>query len=230
MKSIVIEDRLNTDFQFQEAIKTLRTNIQFSGSNVRTILITSTAPMEGKSTISWELAVSAAKAGKKICLIDADIRRSVFHRTHGLKEETDGLSQILSGQLPLSDAMYKTSIPNLYMIFTGPYTPSPTELFEDENCAAMFRDLKEDGFDQIFVDTPPLGSVIDAAILAKYADGFVLVADVGETKKNALRRVKEQIDRTGVRLLGVALNKAPMGKGSYYYGSYYGKYDSYYGS
>lgn len=229
MRNIVIGDTLSTNFQFQEAIKTLRTNIQFSGSNVRTVLMTSTAPMEGKSTLTWELAVSTAKTGKKVCLIDADIRRSAFHKVHGLKEETVGLSQILSGQIGLEEAIYKTNIPNLYMTFTGPYTPSPTELFEDENCGRMFAELKNVGFEQIYVDTPPLGSVIDAAILAKYADGFVLVADVGETKKKALKRVKEQIDKTGVRLLGVVLNKAPTGKGSYYYGSYYGNYDSYYG-
>ena len=228
MKQVVLGTQSKKEFAFQEAIKTLRTNILFSGANVKRILITSCSPGEGKSTISYELAVSMAESGKKVCLIDADIRRSVFRQEHGVKEETVGLSQVLSGQIPLKNAVYETNIPNLYVIFAGPYSPSPTELYEDETCREMFLELGEMEFEQIILDTPPLGSVIDAAVLAKYADGIVLVAESGVTQKKVLQRVKEQIDRTGVRLLGVVLNRVDTGKGSYYNACYgYGKRDEY---
>lgn len=231
MKRINIQTEEKGGFAFQEAIRTLRTNIQFSGANVRHILLTSTAPAEGKSTLSFDLAMSIAESGKKVCLVDADVRRSVFCQRHGIQGETVGLTQILSGQVSVEDAVYETNIPNLFIIFTGPFSPSSTELFEDPTCGALFHKLDAMGFERIVIDTPPLGSVIDAAILAKYADGIVLVAESGVTRKKVLRRVKEQIDKTGVRLLGVVLNRVETGKGGYYSSYYgYGYYGNYYGN
>lgn len=206
-----------TDFAFDETIKRMRTNIQLSGPDVKTVLMTSTSAQEGKSTLSWELAKSIAETEKKVCYIDADIRRSVFSSRHGIHKEVKGLSQVLSGIAGLEEALCETDIPNLSVILSGPFSPNPAELFAGNRCKELFEQLKEMDFDSIIVDTAPLGSVIDAAVLAKYTDGIVLVAEFGVTRKRYLAQVKAQIDRTGTRLLGIVLNKAEMGHNGYYY-------------
>ncbi|MDO4438502.1 MAG: CpsD/CapB family tyrosine-protein kinase [Eubacteriales bacterium] len=223
MKEVVLRHIKNEDFKFNEAMKTLRTNIFFSGSNVKKILFTSTEPNEGKSFISLNLAVSLAESGKKICYIDADIRKSVFKGRYNVKEEVNGLSQILSGQAKLEESIYKTNVENLHVIFAGPYSPSPTELFEDKLCNEMFEKLAEMDYDYLIIDTAPLGVVIDAAILAKFTDGIIIVARQASTKKKVLSRVKDQIEKTNTRLLGVVLNDVNLKK-SGYYGSYYSNY------
>jgi capsular exopolysaccharide synthesis family protein len=220
------------DYKYNEAIKTLRTNIQFSGSSLKTIIITSTAPDEGKSSISWDLAFSFAEAGKKILFIDADLRKSVFLKRHNIRTKVTGLSEMLSGQARLQDGIYETNIPNLFMIYAGPFTPNPTELFEDRNCDELFRMVQEDGtYDYIIVDTAPLGTVIDAAVLARHADGIAVVVESEVTSRRLLSKVNQQIEKTGVRNLGVILNKVRMSKGSYYNSYYYHygrkKYGSY---
>lgn len=234
MKKIALNLPEELDFRFNESIKTLRTNIQLSGSKVRTILITSTIPGEGKSTIALDVAAAFANTGKKTILIDADIRKSMLIARCDIHEEVVGLSQILSGQVSVADGIYQTDVSGLDVIFSGPFSPNPTELFEDEMCADMFARLKEMDYDYIIVDTAPLGSVIDAAILAKYADGIALVAESEITRKRMLKKVLDQISRTGVRFLGVILNRVKMEKGSYYSSYYYGsgkyekQYDGYY--
>lgn len=228
MNSQVLDLHFNDteDFSFNEAIKTLRTNLQFSGSRVKKILITSVAPNDGKSIITMMLARAFAETGKKTIVIDADVRKSVLLNRYGVAGETVGLTQVLSGQVRPEESVYKTTIPNLDLVLSGPYSPTPTELFEDVMCANFFHYLSEQGYDMVIIDTPPLGTVIDAAILARYSDGIALVAASEDTSKRALQRVKEQIDRTGVRFLGVILNKVRMDKGSYY-SSYYHGYGTY---
>lgn len=214
------------DFRYIEAIKTLRTNILLSGSNVRRILLSSTAPNEGKSTLSLALARAFAESGRRTLLLDADIRKSMFTVRHQIHRETIGLSQLLSGQGSLEDGIYTTNVENLDVILPGPYSPSPTELFEDEMCGKLFRYIEEQNYDFVIIDSPPLGSVIDAAILSRYADGAALVVESEVTTKRLFSRVKAQLDRTGVRFLGVILNRVKMDKGSYY-GNYYGYYKKY---
>ena len=212
------------DFRFNEAIKTLRTNIQFSGSRVKTIIVTSVAPNDGKSIISLMVGKAFAESGKKTLYVDADIRNSVTVNRYGIEGERVGLSQALSGQIPFAEVVYETENPNLHVVLAGPYSPSPTELFEDEMCGKFFRYLNDEGqYDMIIIDTPPLGTVIDAAVLCRYADGITVVAASEETTRRTLSRVMEQIDRTGIRFLGIILNKVRMNKGGY--GKYgYGKY------
>ncbi len=224
----------NDDFRYTEALKTLRTNLMFSGSKVKNILITSTSPNEGKSTTSFELAKAFAESGKHTLYIDCDIRKSEFVRVHQIKGSTSGLSQMLTGQVELEDGFYTDpQIPNLDMIFAGPYSPNPTELFEDEMCDKLFQLIKELNYDIVIMDTAPIGTVIDAAILTKYADGAALVVESEVTSRHMFQRAKEQLDITGVRFLGVILNKVNMTKGGYYnryyskYGKKYGKYAKY---
>ena len=224
MNTQVLELRFNDteDFSFNEAIKTLRTNIQFSGSRVKNVLITSVAPNDGKSIITMMLGKAFAESGKKTVVIDADVRKSVLRNRYGIELETFGLTQVLTGQVQPKDAVYHTSVQNLDLVLSGPYSPTPTELFEDVMCANFFHYLTEQGYDMVLIDTPPLGTVIDAAILARYSDGIAIVAASEDTSRRALQRVKEQIDKTGVRFLGVILNKVRMDKGSYYSSYYHG--------
>lgn len=212
------------DFAFSEGIKTLRTNLQFSGSKVKNILITSVAGNDGKSHVSFALAKAFAESGKKTLYLDMDIRNSNFLERFGVSEEIKGLSQILSGQILPEEGIYATNIDNLFVVWAGPWSPSPTELFEDDMCRKLFMYIAEQEFDRVILDTSPLGAVIDAAILSRYADGIALMAASGETNRKALRRVKEQIDRTGTRFLGVILNKVPIDKKGYEYGYGYEGY------
>jgi len=224
------------DFRYSEALRTLRTNLLFSGSKVKNILITSTSPNEGKSTTSFELARVFAETGKHTLYLDCDIRKSEFVAVHQIKGETVGLSQLLTGQIPLEEGFYTDpKIPNLDMIFAGPYSPNPTELFEDEMCEKLFKFIKELNYDIVIMDTAPIGTVIDAAILTRYADGAALVIEAEVTSRRLFQRAKDQLDRTGVKFLGVILNKVNMTKGGYYnsyysyhkYGKKYGNYSKY---
>ena len=142
------------DFRYSEALRTLRTNLMFSGSRVKNILITSTSPNEGKSTISFELARVFAESGKRTLYVDCDIRKSEFIKVHQISGKTVGLSEILTGQVPIEDGFYTDdNIPNLDMILAGPYAPNVTELFEDEMCDKLFQTIKEENYDIVILDT-----------------------------------------------------------------------------
>ncbi len=210
------------DFRSEEAFKTLRTNIEFSGADVRAICLTSCTPNEGKSSISFELAVSFAQNGKKVLLVDADLRKSVMRERHKRGKVRFGLSNYLVGKATLEEAMCVTDVDNLYMIFSGPVPPNPAELLGNTRFKEMMENARRK-FDMIIVDTPPLGSVIDTAIVSKCCDGAIIVIESGVISYRFAKRVKEQLEVTGCRILGCVLNKINMtGKG--YYGKYYGKY------
>ena len=139
-KNIVLSNTNPEDYFFEEAIKMLRTNVQFSGKNNKVILLTSCWSGEGKSDISFNLAVHLGKAGKKVLLIDADIRKSVYKTRYNIQEETKGLSQYLSGQVEqIDEVVYRTNFENLYMILSGPYAPNPTEILGDEQFGNLLK-------------------------------------------------------------------------------------------
>lgn len=221
---------MKDDFHYNEAIKTLRTNIQFCGSNIRTIMFTSALPDEGKSDISFGLAGSLAQIGKRTVVIDADIRKSVLVSRYQLSQEINGLSQYLSGQKKLEDVIYQTSVENMSVIFAGPYSPNPAELLEEPLCDKMFAALQE-SYDYIIVDTPPMANLIDGAIVARHCDGAVVIIESGAISYRLEQKVKDQIEKSGCRILGVVLNKADIYADGYYgkYGRYsrYGKYGKY---
>ena len=231
METVNLQLPDRTDTRLDEAMKTLRTNIQFSGSNLKVIMLTSTVPSEGKSTTSWRTAMAFAQMGKKTLYIDADIRKSVFAKRMQPDKETFGLSQYLSGQRSLVEIVYHTNAANLDVVFAGPYAPNPTELFEEKAFADLIQ-YGRDNYDMTIIDTAPLGSVIDAAIIAPQTDGAIMVVESGNIGYKMLNKTKFQLQKTGVKVLGIVLNKVPMQKGSYYgsyyYGKYYGKYDNYY--
>ncbi len=233
-KMISLKREMKDDYGYNEAIKTLRTNIQFCGSNIHTIMFTSAMPDEGKSDVAFAAAMSLAQIGKKVVLIDADIRRSVLASRYQLQEEISGLSQYLSGQKSMDDIVYDTNYENFSVVFAGPYSPNPAELLEE----ALFEDLLDtlgEEFDYVIIDTPPMANLIDGAIVARYCDGAVMVIENGAISYRLEQKVKNQLDKTGCRILGAVLNKVDVHENGYYgkygrygkYGKYYGKYGRY---
>ena len=228
------------DYNYNEAINTLRTNIQFCGSNIKKIMFTSSLPDEGKSDVSFALGYSLAQIGKRVLMIDADIRKSVLVSRYHPDLPVGGLSQYLSGQKRLDEVIYETEgTPNFHMIFAGPYSPNPAVLREEDLFARIFEE-KADEYDYIIVDTPPMANLIDGALVAKHCDGAVLVIESGAISYRLEQKVKEQLEMSGCRILGVVLNKVDITHRGYYgkyakygkYGKYghygkYGKYDKY---
>lgn len=229
-RNLIFMKKREGDYAYDEAIRTLRTNLQFSGRNVRAILFTSSLPNEGKSDVSFSLAQSLAQIGKKTILVDADIRKSVLLGRCEVRGEVDGLSQYLSGQRTLKDVVFETNEENLHIIFAGPYSPNPAELLEEDLCGQMFEALRQ-SYDYIIVDTPPLASLADAAIVARYCDGAVIVVESGAISYHLEQKVKNQLEKTECRILGVVLNRMSTHEKGYYgkYGKYgeYRKYDRY---
>ena len=216
---------MKDDYHYNEAIKTLRTNIQFCGNGIKTIMLTSSLPDEGKSDITFAMASSLAQIGKKVVMVDADIRKSVLVSRYHLEREVSGLSQYLSGQRSLENVLYDTNIENLSIIFAGPYSLNPADLLEESLFGDMISKLKEK-YDYIIVDTPPMGNLIDGAIVARQCDGAVMVIESGSISYRLEQRVKGQLEKSGCRILGVVLNKVNM-KRNGYYSKYYGKYGKY---
>lgn len=218
------------DYNYNESIKTLRTNIQFCGSSVRTIMFTSSLPDEGKSELAFETAHSLTQIGKKVLLIDADIRKSVLITRYQLEQEVCGLSQFLSGQKSLEEVLYDTNMELLSVIFSGPYSPNPAELLEEDLFRQMLEYAKE-YFDYIIIDTPPMANLIDGAIVARHCDGAIMVIESGAISYRLEQKVKNQLEKSGCRILGAILNKVDIHNESYYgkYGRYsrYGKYGKY---
>lgn len=223
-QAVIMNDPRKTDYFYEEAIKTLRTNIQFAGIEIRTIAVTSCYPNEGKSDITFQLAREIGKMGKKVLVIDADIRKSTYLSRYSVKQKIEGLSQYLSGQVQCETIIYQTNFENVDMIFSGPTAPNPSELLEQDAFTALVRSARE-SYDYVLIDTPPIGSIIDAAIIAKQCDGAFLVIESELVSYRVAVKAKEQLAMSGCRILGAVLNKVDTKKDRYY-----SKYSQYYQS
>ena len=213
----------------EEYYNSIRTNIQFSGRDLKVITLTSAQSGEGKSTTSVNLAISFARAGFRTLLIDADTRNSVMSGTFKSKERYQGLTSFLSGNAELSDVICDTSIDNLMIIPAGQVPPNPTSLIQNDNFKSMIETVRG-LYDYVIIDTPPLGLVIDAAILAHHSDASLLVVKAGADKRRTVTKLKEQLEQSGSVFLGVILNKYDIHLDKYgSYGSYggYGSYGNY---
>ena len=213
------------DRRTEEAFKTLRTNLQFCGKDVKSIALTSCTPNEGKSSVSLQLARSLSENGKRVLFIDADLRKSVILSRCQVGQTVKGLSHYLSGQCAFTEAVYMTNVRNLHMIFAGPVPPNPAELLGSNAFKIVIEKMKT-VYDYIIIDTPPLGSVIDAAVIANECDGSILVVKSGEISRRFARKIVDQLRMADCPVLGAILNSVDMKKNSYgnYYGKYYGKY------
>ena len=219
------------DYASREAFKSLRANLQFCGSDIKVIAVTSCVANEGKSVTVMDLAVSLAESGKRTLMIDADMRNSVLAGTSNAQSEGKifGLAHALSGQCGVNDIINSTNYSNFYVVFAGPFPPNPSELLSGKTFKAMIAKLRE-SFDYILIDTPPVGLVIDAAVISEVCDGTILVIASGEISYRFALEAKEQLQRSECPILGVILNKVETQHESYgKYGKYgrYGKYGKY---
>jgi tyrosine-protein kinase Etk/Wzc len=200
-----------------EAYRSLRTSVQYSSLDRKVTLIgvTSAHPGEGKSVTSANLAIAMTLQGKRVILVDADLRRPSVHRLFGVEAEP-GLTSVLAGELSLDEALRSTPIEDLQILTSGPLPPNPPELLNSQVMLDLVEHLKE-RVDVIIFDTPPVIPVTDAQVLGSFLDGMILVVEAGQARKAAVKHARELLDRTRVRILGVVLNKIDhRGKGYYY--------------
>ncbi len=222
METVSINKITKNNFEVEESYKALRSNIIFSGSDIKVVGLTSCQPDEGKSSVSLNLAVSMAELGKRVVFIDGDLRKSVLLGRYRINKPIKGLTHYLSGLNTIEDIIYNANVDNMHLIFSGQIAPNPSELLDSNGFSRLISKLREE-YDYVIIDTPPLGAVIDAAIVAKNCDGMVLVIEANSISYKFAQKVKAQLEKTDTKILGVVLNKVDMSD-SGYYGKYYGRY------
>jgi receptor protein-tyrosine kinase len=188
----------------------------------RVIVVTSSAPSEGKSTTAINIALALAEAEHNVVLVDGDMRRPSLHKYLDLVG-TVGFSTALSGGASLSEVLQETKYPRLTVLAAGTTPPNPSELLGSMAAKRILSELREK-FDYVIVDSAPLLAVTDAAVLATNADGALLIARFGATKRDQLGHSARAIEDVGAKLLGVILTMMPMRSGGYGRYSYYGNY------
>lgn len=194
-------------YQISEQIKYIRANIQFCGDEKKVILFTSTTASEGKSSLTLELAMSMAELGKRVLLVEADLRRSTLKSKVANREAVRlGLSHYLSGLANLDESLCVTDEPVMYMLLAGPVPPNPAELLAGRRLDALL-DWGRKQFDYILVDTAPLGTVSDAALLARKCDGAVVVIEAAKIPYRAVQGVVQQLRDANCPVLGAVLSK-----------------------
>ncbi len=205
-----------------EAYRVLRTNLRFSGieNPSGALLVTSAGPGEGKTTTAANLAITMAQAGRRVVLVDCDLRRPSLHKLFGLSNE-EGLSSLFLDSAPsLENIMYATRLESLKVIPSGPVPPNPAEMLDSNLMKRVFSDLRAQS-DMLILDSPPTLAVADASILGARCSGAILVVDAGRTRTDACRRAVDTLGNTGTKILGVVLNKISSRRASSYYYYYY---------
>jgi polysaccharide biosynthesis transport protein len=214
---------------FGEAIRAVRTNVLFSSADegVRTVVVTSAGPGEGKSLFSSNLSVSLAQAGQRVLHIDADMRRPRVHDIFDVSQEP-GLSNLLVGDCKPSEAVRKTGITNLCVLPAGMIPPNPAELLGSKRCVEYLATLGEH-FDWVVIDSPPVLAVADASVLANAASGVIFVIGADQTTRSTAKAAVEQLGAVQAHVIGAVLNRADVERNPYYYSAYYRKeYSRYY--
>jgi non-specific protein-tyrosine kinase len=217
-----------------EAFRSLRTNIQFASVDrpLHTLLVTSPSPEDGKSTVAANLGVSLAQSGRRVTVVDADLRRPQIHKKFGLSNRTGITSVFVQPHPKLNGTVQDTEIANLTALTSGSLPPNPAELLGSEKMFDILGLIGEEA-DLIVIDSPPVMAVTDAAVLAPRVDGVLLVVKPGATKLAACKQAVDQLQRVGANILGVILNDVEVNRSRYkyaYYKGYYYTYHRYYSS
>lgn len=207
----------DTKSMFSEQFKTIRTNIMFAmpKQGLKTILVTSSTPGEGKSTNAANLSVVFAQEGKRVLLVDADMRKPTMHNTFSIIN-LYGLSSILERKCQYDEALQNTSVEGLYIITSGPIPPNPAELLLSATMDRFLEEVKQ-AFDLIIFDAPPLLPVADAQILSNKCDGSLLIISTGDAEKEDVKKAKTLLIASKANIIGVVLNKYKLSKSQYYY-------------
>jgi polysaccharide biosynthesis transport protein len=211
-----------------ECCRTIRTNITFMSADRprKTLVVTSASPREGKTTVSISLAISLAQSGKRILIVDTDLRKPRIHRAFN-KPLTRGVTSILLGEHSAKEAIYDTEIPGLAVLACGPIPPNPSELLHTEQFRALLAELGK-SYDHLILDSPPMAVVTDAAILAPQVDGTILIVHAQRTTRDALRSALRQLRDVSGHLIGGILNNVDLSSNRYGYStSYYYRDESY---
>jgi capsular exopolysaccharide synthesis family protein len=207
---------------FSEAIRSLRTSIALStrqGGSI--VLVTSAQPLEGKTTTACNLATALAYGGAKVLLIDADMRRPGVHRNFGLDNRC-GLSELLSGQAHLTQAVQRLAAPDLWIMSAGSTPHNPSELLASGRMEALLGQVQNGPFDWVIVDTPPVLAVTDASILTQWVSGVAFVVGSEMTRRRLAERAIETLAAGRPRILGAVLNRVDVSRNKYYYARHYG--------
>lgn len=206
-----------------EQFRTIRTNIKFSVPDIelKTILVTSSTPGEGKSTNAANLGVVFAQEGKKVLVVDSDMRKPTLHHTFGIFN-TLGLSTVLSKQNEFNHAIQETSIVGLFVLPSGPIPPNPAELLSSKTFDIFIEEIKKK-YDVIIFDAPPLLSVSDAQVLSSHCDGTLLIIHSKVAEREDVLKAQSILTASHAKILGVVLNNYKMPKNRKYYYHYYGE-------
>lgn len=208
-----------------EAYRAVRTNLQFAsaGRDINCIIFTSATPSEGKSASISNVALAMAQDGKKVLLIDADMRKPVQHQIFGLFNK--GLSNCIAMNMSLDEAIQPSDHPNLDILASGPVPPNPSELLGSQKMDELLQQVKNI-YDYVLVDMPPVLAVTDAAVLSSKVDGIVFVIRSGKISPDEAKLAKSRLEQAGANILGAVLNAVPQRHSGYGYGySYYYYYD-----
>ena len=210
-----------------EAYRVIRTNLSFSAvdAELKSFLVSSASPGEGKSTTAANLAVIMAQTGKKIILIDADLRRPVQHKIFNLSNNMGLTTSILDNQTPVTTHLQETSVAGLSILTSGPIPPNPAELLNSHRMKDVLAEL-ENIVDLVIFDTPPVLTVADASIIGPMVNGALLVVEMGSTRRDTFANAGERMARTGTHIFGAILNKVKLDRSGYgYYYYYYSSYE-----
>jgi len=190
-----------------EAYRTLRTNLDFSSLDkpIKTMLVTSAGPEEGKSTVLANLAVTTAQAGRKVILVDCDLRRPTLHNIFNLKNDVGLTTMVVDDAAMESPPLRDTGVEGLQLVSSGPLPPNPSELLGSRRMEEIIAALLERA-DVVLFDAPPVVAVTDAAVLATKVDGVLLVVNAGGTKRDYARAAKARLEKVNANLLGAVLN------------------------
>ncbi|MFD2639160.1 CpsD/CapB family tyrosine-protein kinase [Piscibacillus salipiscarius] len=217
-RTLIARDQVKSPIT--EQYRTIRTNMEFANidQDLKSVLLTSTGPSEGKSLTAANLAIVFAQQGKRVLLIDADLRKPTVHYTFRLNN-TFGLSNYLVGDYQLEKVVQQTNVESLDIMTCGPIPPNPSELLGSKAMKSLLKE-SNDVYDLVVFDTPPVLAVTDSQILANLVDGVLLVVRSKQTEKEAAKKAKDLLNKAEANILGAVLNDRDIKDGGYYY--YYG--------
>lgn len=209
-----------------ETYRSIRTNLQFAGAGreLKYICFTSSVPGEGKSTTISNLALTLAQDGKKVLLVDCDLRKPVQHKIFGVINQ--GVTNCLAQDVPFAQVLHPEVFHNLDLLTSGPVPPNPSELIGSEKMDQLLQQAGK-GYDYVLIDLPPVLAVTDAALLGNLADGVVLVVHSGQVAPEEVQEAKKRLQAGKANILGVVLNGVPRQHSGYGYGYGYYYYDYY---